>query len=197
MMNGQKYKTTKITKTGRGVRPKKRLIQKFKPIPLSSTPCKVTQNRQLFLQYVHHRYGLDVSVESWSGTALHLLQLSNTITEGMYQAAKNYFKFSTAVVQTGPQRLRASRCQPRYDGTPISHSYDRPEDQEFETYWRDITNILDHHQTKKLMDDLKSDQDLPCLETLLTTESVLERLKKSLGDIEDYLERMKSPSSAC
>lgn len=198
MTYDQTNKSKRIPKPGKGLRPKKRLIKKFQTVSPPKQLSRTAENRQLFLQYVHDKYGLDVlNVKAWSGTALHLLELSNTITKPMHQAAKDYYKFSTAIIATGPKRLQAAPYQPRYDGTPVHHSYDRPEDREFEMYWRDITNILDHHQTKKLMDDLKSDQDLPCLETLLTTESVLKRLKKSLTDIEDYLDRARSVSSTC
>jgi hypothetical protein len=198
MTYDQTNKSKKLFKTGKGLRPKKRLMKKFQTVSPPKQLSRTAQNRQLFLQYVHDKYGINIlDAAAWSGTALHLLELSNTITGPMHQAAKDYYKFSTAIIATGPKRLQASQCQPRYDGTPVHHSYDRPEDKEFEMYWRDITNILDSHQTKRLMDDLRSDQDLPCLETLLTTESVLQRLKKSLLDIENYLDRARSSSSTC
>ena len=65
-------------------------------------------------------------------------------------------------------------------------------------HWNRITDILESHQTKKLMDDLKSPElDLPCLETLLTTETVLRKLRKSLGEIENYLAQSKDlPSTS-
>lgn len=54
-----------------------------------------------------------------------------------------------------------------------------------------MCSILDHHQMKNVVDKLRSDQDLPCLETLFSAEKSLNKLKESLVDIENYLHSVK------
>lgn len=180
-----------LVKNNKGVKPRKKLIRPIHPrVKTKKSPSKVQQNRERFLAYMSQKHAIACKTpEIWSGSALHFLELTETISPGMRQAAKTYFKFSKVALSSGPRRARMRYEDPLLRNTSAFIGNDTDVDDTFEKHWKEMCSILDHHQTKHLMDQLKSDQDLPCLETLFGAETVLGKLKESLTEIERYLDQ--------
>jgi len=172
------------------VRPVKKLSRPLNEPIDNALPTDIIQIRRArFLRYMEEKHGLQAKKEKpWSGSALDFLELTDSITPSMRHAAHTYFRFSSSVLQDGPKR-----SQMRYEDPALYTAAQQQSDHDahFEKHWQKICSILDQHQTKRLMDNLKSDQDLPCLETLFGTEHVLSRLKESLTEIEQYLHHVK------
>ncbi|UNM06248.1 MAG: hypothetical protein H6925_00335 [Holosporaceae bacterium] len=128
---------------------------------------------------------------AWSGVALDFLEQTKTITPGMHRAAQAYFKFSKSILSDAPKQAKTRYEDPALRGKKISSQQDDAQNAIEEKHWKEMCTILDQHQIKDVVDKLRSDQSLPCLETLFSAEKSLNKLRESLVDIENYLHRVK------
>ena len=173
------------------LKPQKRLLRPIHPQNKTNAfKSIVERNRALFLQYAENKHPLPkIKASLWNGTALHLLELGAFISRDMHQAANQYLRVSHDILQTGPQGVSSQLGMPRRSQKIPFHArpYNPERELATETQWRDLTQILEEEGVKKILDNLKDDQDLPTLEYLMETEAALMKLQKGLLRLQNYL----------
>ncbi len=148
----------------------------------------VTLQRAYFLESLNLDPHLAFKKRVWSGTALHLLQLTYHIDPDMREAVDFYLQLSERVLGKGPSHARVpldrtgttcGKSSPRYS----SRCHLRRE----EKMWRDLTHILIQNSIKNIVEDLGRHNRLELLRPLLKDESSLARLRNGLKEVLLYL----------
>ena len=190
--------------------PKRRLPSLFSS-PLPETYSNIPPAPEAFYGVIAQRtYYLNsiglpctnaLKAELWSGSALHLLELTQHITPSMHAAADFYAQLSKRVVD---QPL--SHTLSRMDGTwsareskrskiPVFRDApDTEDDRRYERTWRDLSHILARQGMRNTLTELGVYNNLDLTRRLLREERSLCRLRKGLGQMVTYTQVFPSSS---
>ena len=160
----------------------------------------IIAQRTYYLQSIGLPSTTTLKAELWSGSALHLLELTQHITPSMRAAADFYAQLSKRVVD---QPL--SHTLSRMDGTwsareskrskiPVFRDTpDTEDDRRYERTWRDLSHILTRHGIHNTLTELGVHNNLDLTRRLLKEEHPLHRLKQGLYEAALYIQERDRP----
>lgn len=150
----------------------------------------IEKNRFIFLQYLKETYNIpSIKASLWRGTALHLLELTHSISPEMHEAAETYFSLSHHLKKGGPRLSQSptTRVHSRSTAPLRDRFYDEEKEKKTEKRWRNVLELLEKKKIRSILDELGEPQDLGTLEYLLRTKSALLRIQEGLSELHNYL----------
>ncbi len=193
-MNIDTTRKKKSRRNPKTARPLKKLLSPLPPLPPEKH--SIFHHRHSFLKELRHHCPLPFfNDDLWSGTALHLLLLTDIITPDMYQAANTYLNLMRKNLSSGPKlsQVPLDENLGTFERKPFAHvplPFLRNEEkwEKEEKLWRDLNRLLIETNSKILLDSLIEDSSLSSLKDILKDERQTKRIQKGLDSLRGYLE---------
>ncbi len=185
----------------KGVRPLKKLINIHTEKINDDKNLSITAHRSQFLEDLKKEIYLpSFQIDSWSGTALDLLLLTEKITPKMHRAALGYTYFYSKNINHAPMRVGQqwgedliTFAKPKYHYMTRQYVNVTVEDEnrEFEELWRLLNTELQRGHIKSYLDKIGPENNLSTIKSLLRSEPALRKLREGLEKMADRIEDLR------